>query len=77
MDWITVGVHWLHVLFAVTWFGGHIARVVLVEPAIRTLPEASQEAFNAYVGKYATRVYEPVIIDWGSRATCGAPCSDL
>lgn len=49
VDWVTVVVHWLHVLFAVTWFGGHIARVLLVEPAVRTLPEASQVAFNGYV----------------------------
>ncbi len=65
VDWVTVGVHWLHVLFAVTWFGGHIARVLLVEPAVRTLPEASQVAFNDYVEKYATRLYVPVIIGVG------------
>jgi uncharacterized membrane protein len=69
VDWITVGVHWLHVLFAVTWFGAHIARVLLVEPAIRTLPEPSQVAFNAYVGKYATRLYVPVIIGLGITGT--------
>jgi hypothetical protein len=49
----------------VTWFGGHIARVLLVEPAVRTLPEASQVAFNGYVEKYATRLYVPVIIGVG------------
>ena len=65
VDWITVVLHWLHVLFAVTWFGGHIARVLLVEPAVRTLPEASQVAFNGYVEKYATRLYVPVIIGVG------------
>src|SRR5688572_896122 len=65
VEWLTVGVHWLHVLFAVTWFGGHIARVLLVEPAVRTLPESSQVAFNGYVEKYATRLYVPVIIGVG------------
>ncbi len=65
VDWATVFVHWLHILLAVTWFGGHIARVLLVEPAVRTLPEASQVAFNAYVAKYGTRLYVPVIIGVG------------
>lgn len=65
MDWLTVIVHWLHVLFAVTWFGGHIARVLLVEPAVRTLPEDSQAAFYRYVEKYGTRLYVPVIIGVG------------
>jgi putative copper export protein len=65
VDWVAVAVHWLHVLFAVTWFGGHIARVLLVEPAVRTLPDASQAAFNRYVEKYATRLYVPVIIGVG------------
>lgn len=65
MNWLTVIVHWLHVLFAVTWFGGHISRVLLVEPAVRTLPAESQAAFNRYVEKYATRIYVPVIIGVG------------
>ena len=65
MNWLTVIVHWLHVLFAVTWFGGHISRVLLVEPAVRTLPPESQAAFNRYVEKYATRIYVPVIIGVG------------
>jgi uncharacterized membrane protein len=65
VDWLTVVVHWLHVLFAVTWFGGHIARVLLVEPAVRTLSLESQAAFNRYVEKYATRIYVPVIIGVG------------
>ena len=65
MNWLTVAVHWLHVLFAVTWFGGHIARVLLVEPVVRTLPEAAQEQFNASVGRRATRLYVPVIVGVG------------
>jgi putative copper export protein len=65
VNWVTVIVHWLHVLFAVTWFGGHIARVLLVEPAVRTLPAESQAAFNRYVEKYATRLYVPVIVGVG------------
>ena len=55
MNWPTVVLHWLHVLFAVTWFGGHISRVLLVEPAVRTLPESAQQQFNRYVERYATR----------------------
>ena len=65
MDWLAVVVHWLHVLFAVTWFGGHISRVLLVEPAVRTLPAESQAAFNRYVEKYGTRLYVPVIVGVG------------
>lgn len=65
MNWATVIVHWLHVLFAVTWFGGHISRVLLVEPAVRTLSEPAQRQFNRYVERYATRIYVPVIIGVG------------
>jgi putative copper export protein len=65
MNWLTVIVHWLHVVFAVTWFGGHISRVLLVEPAVRTLSSESQATFNRYVEKYATRIYVPVIIGVG------------
>ena len=65
MNWATVIVHWLHVLFAVTWFGGHISRVVLVEPAVRTLPESAQQQFNRYIERYATRIFVPVIIGVG------------
>ena len=65
VNWATVIVHWLHVLFAVTWFGGHISRVVLVEPAVRTLPEPAQQQFNRYVERYATRIFVPVIIGVG------------
>ena len=65
MNWPTVVVHWLHVLFAVTWFGGHISRALLVEPAVRTLPESAQQQFNRYVERYATRIFVPVIIGVG------------
>ena len=65
MNWLAVILHWLHVLFAVTWFGGQIARVLLVEPAVRTLPAESQAAFNRYVEKHATRIYVPVIVGVG------------
>jgi putative copper export protein len=65
VNWATVVIHWLHVLFAVTWFGGHISRVVLVEPAVRTLPEAAQQQFNRYVEIWATRIFVPVIIGVG------------
>jgi putative copper export protein len=65
LNWATVILHWLHVLFAVTWFGGHISRVLLVEPAVRTLPESAQQQFNRYVELYATRIFVPVIIGVG------------
>ena len=65
VNWATVIIHWLHVLFAVTWFGGHISRVLLVEPAVRTLPESGQQQFNQYVERYATRIFVPVIIGVG------------
>lgn len=65
MNWLTLAVHWLHVLLAVTWFGGHISRVILVEPAVRTLPGSAQQQFNRYVERYATRIFVPVIIGVG------------
>jgi len=65
VNWLTVIVRWLHVLFAVTWFGGHIARVLLVEPAVRTLPPESQTVFNRYIEKYGTRIFVPAIVGVG------------
>ena len=45
--------------------GGHISRVVLVEPAVRTLPESAQQQFNRYMERWATRIFVPVIIGVG------------
>ena len=42
-----------------------ISRVVLVERAVRTLPEPAQQQFNRYVERYATRIFVPVIIGVG------------
>lgn len=61
MDWAQVVVHWLHVLFATFWFGGHLARVFFVDPVLRTLPESAAAAFGESAYKRGMRLFPPVI----------------
>jgi len=65
MNWFAVVFHWLHVLLAVLWFGGHMVRVLLVEPAVRRLPDASRLEVQAYVDRRATQIFVPTIIGVG------------
>ena len=69
MNSATIIVHWLHVLFCRHVVGGHISRVPLVEPAVRTLPEPAQQQFDRYVERYATRIFVPVTVGVGVTAS--------
>jgi putative copper export protein len=81
MDWFAVVVHWLHVLFAVLWLGGHLVRVLLVDPAVRRLPEASRSEVQSFMDRRATQIFVPAIIGVGVtgvlRGTVFGPINSL
>lgn len=62
MNWLAVTLHGLHVLLAVVWLGGHVVRVLLVEPAVRTLSDAARAQIQAEIDRRATRLFVPVIV---------------
>ena len=53
MDWIQFGVQWLHVIFAVFWFGGQMFLDFVVMPTLRAMPPL--------VGRDVGRVLAPRI----------------
>jgi putative copper export protein len=81
MDWFAVVVHWLHVLFAVLWLGGHLVRVLLVDPAVRRLPEASRSEVQSFMDRRATQIFVPAIVGVGVtgvlRGTVFGPINSL
>ena len=56
MDWVQVGVQWLHVLAGITWFGAVIYGDFILIPALMTLPVDVQRAAGGAIGLRATRV---------------------
>ena len=62
MNWFAVVVHWLHVFLAVLWLGGRMVRVLLVDAAVRRLPEASRFEMQSFIDRRATQIFVPAII---------------
>ena len=59
MLWLAMVVHWLHVFFAIFWFGGTLFMFVVVMPALTaSSPEAAAEV-GAALGLRTTRVLGP------------------
>jgi uncharacterized membrane protein len=59
MLWIAMVVHWLHVFFAIVWFGGTLFMFAVVTPALTaSSPEAAAEV-GAALGLRTTRVLGP------------------
>ena len=56
MDWLQVGVQWLHVLAGITWFGAVIYADFILIPALMTLTPDVQRAAAAAVGARAVKV---------------------
>jgi hypothetical protein len=56
MDWLQVGVQWLHVLLGIVWFGAAITTNLVFVPALRRLPLARQGEIGVAYGEAAGRV---------------------
>jgi uncharacterized membrane protein len=60
MFWIGVIVHWLHVFFAIFWFGGVLFMFAVMSPALQAAPPAAALQVAAQLGGRLTRTFAPV-----------------
>lgn len=68
MNWLTVAVQWAHVLLGILWFGTALVNVVILIPAINTLPIVTQRLVAAQIGARGTPIFKvvaPLIIALG------------
>ena len=56
MDWPQFAVQWLHVLFAITWFGAVIYTDFILIPALTTLPPREQRTAGSAIGNQSARI---------------------
>ena len=82
MDWLEFGVKWLHVLFAIFWFGGTLLLDFVVLPTLHAVPPASARDVGRAIGPRIAmlmRVAAVVVIvlgiingiAWGPRNAAG------
>ena len=80
MDWLVFAVQWLHVLFAILWFGNSLTLATITIPAISRLPLVRQQDIGAQLGERGTRVFDivaPAVIILGVlRGTLFGPIRD-
>ncbi|HEY8863744.1 MAG TPA: hypothetical protein VIO37_06210 [Candidatus Dormibacteraeota bacterium] len=62
MIWVLVVVQWLHVFFAIFWFGAVLTIDFLVIPTALSLPAQVQQTFGGAFGQRAPKVVLPVAI---------------
>ena len=60
MFWLGVAVHWLHVFFAIVWFGGVVFMVSVMTPALKACAPPAALEVGAQLGGRLTRVFAPV-----------------
>ncbi len=60
MFWILVVLQWLHVLFAIFWFGFVMTLDFLIIPTVQTLEPRVQQAFGGAFGRRVPKVITPV-----------------
>ena len=68
MNWVQFGVQWLHVIFAIVWFGSALFLDFILMPALRKVPPASaRDVGRAIVPRMATilRIAGVVVIVLG------------
>ncbi len=62
VDWLQVGVQWLHVLAGITWFGAVIYGDFILIPALMTVTPDVQRAAGGAIGSRATKVIPGAVI---------------
>jgi uncharacterized membrane protein len=81
MDCAPVVVHWLHVLLSVMWFGGQLSLKLLIEPALRDLPESARAQFYESMMPRGKPIFVTVITGVGGagilRGTVFGPVTSL
>jgi uncharacterized membrane protein len=60
MNWLQVGVQWLHVLLGILWFGYALSMYFLVSPPLMKLPEAQQRDIFVRLGAVGPKVF-PIV----------------
>ena len=68
MDWVVIGVQWLHVLLGIIWFGNSLILALLLIPTLNTYPIPFQRDFGGRYGERSTRLIDvvaPLIIVLG------------
>jgi len=80
MDWLVFVVQWLHILFAILWFGNTLSLATVTIPALNRLPLVRQQEVGAELGKQGLRVVDivaPTVITLGViRGTVFGPIHD-
>jgi len=59
MPWGQLTVMWLHVFFAITWFGGTLFLLVVVSPALQSCDPSVAVQVGEQIGKRTQRVLAP------------------
>ncbi len=60
MIWIAMLVQWLHIFFAIFWFGGTLFMFVVVSPALHASSPAAAGEVGNQIGLRMTKVLAPV-----------------
>ena len=55
MDWLTAITHWLHVLFAIFWFGSTLFTDFVLMPAVMQMSPGAQRELGQRIGPIAER----------------------
>lgn len=62
MDWATAIIQWLHMLFAIFWFGGALFGTFVLGPQLISMPPERMREFLVPFAKRADRIILPVAI---------------
>jgi len=60
MDWVVFSVQWLHILFAILWFGNTLSLAAITIPALNRLPLVRQQEVGRVLGEQGLRVIDVV-----------------
>ena len=61
MDWLVIGVQWLHVLLGILWFGNALVVATILIPTLNAFPVTRQREVGGRYGERATRIFDFVV----------------